>query len=775
MPDFDATIRVLALTANDSDSQLGKLGEVFGHVGFTLQSALTLECAMEAIHLNVPDLLLVDLTVQGHRAVEFCERVKSEAISADVPILLLTSAQHDLGSLMKAIAAGAGDYIDINVPCSWLRKKTELLVCQHREAAKSKKAQEALRESEDRYRDLVENSTDLLCTHDLDGLLLSANQAVIKLTGYDPKDFVNKRNIREILAPEFRDRFEMYLAALKRLGTATGVMQVVTSSGERRIWEFTNSLRTEGLPAPIVRGMAHDITDRWNAEIALRESEARYRRIVETTEQGVWTIDANDRTTFVNAKMAHMLGYTPDEMQGMSLLNFVHEEDAPLAQNTIERSRLGLREHQDFRFRRKDGSDLWTIVATNPIYDKNSEYAGALAMVSDITDRKRLEQQLLQAQKMEAVGRLAGGLAHDFNNLLTAILGYSELSLPLLQPGSPLRGNFEQIKKAATKASSLTAQLLAFGRRQVLQPRVLNLNDVVTEMNKILCRLIGEDIDLATCLGSGLERVKVDPSQIEQVILNLAVNSRDAMPDGGRLTIETANVNLDESYAQSHPEVQPGPYVMLAVSDSGCGMDEDTKAQIFEPFFTTKEMGKGSGLGLSTVYGIVNQSGGHIWTYSEPGHGTTFKIYFPAFTEPCEDHGPVHEGSTASGGSETILLVEDDDAVRGLASEILRTSGYKVLEAPSADDALRICEKHGSRIDLLLSDVVMPKMSGRRLAQLLTQSFPHLKVLYMSGYTENAIVHHGVLELDIAFLQKPFTPEALTARVRDTLSAPRQA
>ena len=380
------------------------------------------------------------------------------------------------------------------------------------------------------------------------------------------------------------------------------------------------------------------------------------------------------------------------------------------------------------------------------------------------------EKQLVQSQKLEAVGRLAGGISHDFNNLLTVILGYSDIMKRNLPDGDPLRRNLEEIIRASERAASLTRQLLAFSRKQVMQPKVFDLTTVVSDLGKMLRRMIGEDIELRVTSESDLGNIKADPVQLEQVIMNLVVNARDAMPKGGKLSIEMTNVYLDESYSQDHVSVVPGDYVMLAISDTGCGMDEETRQRIFEPFFTTKEQGKGTGLGLSMVYGIVKQSGGNIWVYSEEGRGTTFKIYFPRVTAAAEEYKRASNGLDMPQGSETILLVEDAEWVRTLAREVLETAGYRVLEAANADAAIRLCDSiNGDRIDLLLTDVVMPGMSGNEMSRILLVKHPGMPVLYMSGYTDDAIVQHGVLEAGINFLQKPFTPAALAMKVREVL------
>ena len=387
------------------------------------------------------------------------------------------------------------------------------------------------------------------------------------------------------------------------------------------------------------------------------------------------------------------------------------------------------------------------------------------------TTREELEQQLRQSQKMEAIGRLAGGVAHDFNNLLTAINGYSSLALQRANPDDRIRGYLEEIKKAGERAANLTRQLLAFGRKQMLKPVVLNLNDVVSDMNKMLRRLIGEDIRFTAKFDPELDPIRADPGQIEQVLVNLVVNSRDAMPQGGNLTIETANFESDAEFAGKHLGLAPGHYVMLAVSDSGCGMDDKTKARIFEPFFTTKEKGRGTGLGLSTVYGIVKQSGGSVWVYSETGKGSVFKVYFPVLQEGAEFPKPTLVETPVPRGSETILVVEDEDVVRGLARKILEQAGYYVLDARGGEEAVRLCRELPGPIHLLLTDVVMPERSGKEIAQCMAKLRPSTRVLYMSGYTDDAIVHHGVLDSDVEFIQKPFTPIALARKVREVLDA----
>jgi two-component system, cell cycle sensor histidine kinase and response regulator CckA len=508
--------------------------------------------------------------------------------------------------------------------------------------------------------------------------------------------------------------------------------------------------------------------ERKRAEGRIRESEARLRVLIEQLPAVLWTVDKDLRFTSALGAGLARLKLRPNEIVGVSLQDYFETSDPTFVPFAAHRRALA-GEPVTFHVEWKNGSYACHV---EPLRGADGEDLGVICMALDITDRKELEERFRQAQKMEAVGRLAGGIAHDFNNLLMVIQGYADLLAERLPAGDPARRSAEQIQMASQRAASLTQQLLAFSRKQILAPKVLSVHTVVSDMEKILRRLIGEDIHLETSSEKDLGLVKADRSQIEQVILNLAVNARDAMPGGGRLTIETANVELDASFARDPQVLAPGNYVMLSVTDSGTGMDTDTQAHIFEPFFTTKEKGKGTGLGLATVYGIVKQSGGYVWVYSEPGLGATFKIYLPRIAEGAgaADREPSEGRTLARGSSETVLLVEDERGVRELAREYLETSGYRVIEAEDGHTALELAGMHAGPIDVLLTDVVMPGIGGRELAQRVTQIRPAIKVLYMTGYTDHAIVHHGILESGAVLLQKPFTLATLASKLHEILA-----
>jgi len=509
--------------------------------------------------------------------------------------------------------------------------------------------------------------------------------------------------------------------------------------------------------------------ERKRAETALGRSEATYRSLVEDSPFAIFRSTPDGRLLAVNPALVSMLGYESEaQLLQCNMARDIYVDPAERERRVAEVMARGSLTTETV-WRRRDGKTITVRAIGRVVRDAQGNVEYFNAMAEDITEHRLLEDRLRQAQKMEAIGRLAGGVAHDFNNLLTGILGCADLLMETLGPDAPGRDDVAEIRQAAVRAADLTRQLLAFSRQQVLAPQVLDLNALVGNMEKMLKRLIGEHIELRAALAPELGAVKADAGQLEQVIVNLAVNARDAMPDGGRLTIETRNAQLDATYVEEHTPVVPGAYVLLAVTDSGTGMDAETKSHIFEPFFTTKELGKGTGLGLPTVFGVVKQSGGYVWVYSEPGQGTTFKIYLPRVAETAAAAAPRAAEPASLRGSETILLVEDDETVRGLTRRLLVARGHTVVLASQGEEALQLAQRHAGRIHLLVTDVVMPGMSGRELADRMQALLPGIKVLFLSGYTDDAIVRHGVLEPGVAFLQKPFAADALARKVREVL------
>jgi PAS domain S-box-containing protein len=552
-------------------------------------------------------------------------------------------------------------------------------------------------------------------------------------------------------------------------------VQTVNEDLERIVAERTTELNRSNEQLQLQ--LAH----RLQVEEARQKEQEFLGAILQTMDDGIAACNASGVLTHLNRAAREFHGFTeepwPAEEWAERFAVYLPDGKTPMKTEELPlvRALRGERvRNEEVVIRPKQGAMRRLLISGQAMHGQNGEKLGAVVVYRDITELKQLEQQVIHAQKMEALGRLAGGVAHDFNNLLTIINGYSQLLLERVEPQGPVHDQLDQILKAGERAASLTRQLLAFSRKQILQPQVVDLNAVVSDTDKMLRRLIGEEIELSTVLRPDLGRVKVDPAQIEQVIMNLAINARDAMPRGGKLTIETANVDLDEAYARAHTEVRPGAYVMLALSDNGCGMDAETQARIFEPFFTTKEIGNGTGLGLSTVYGIIKQTGGHVSVYSEVGRGTTFKVYLPRLDKPVELAEEIKAQGADPSGTETILVVEDEAGVRMLIQSILESHGYTVILAGSPVEAATLSEKHTGRIHLLLTDVVMPSFSGKELADHLTFSRPDMKVLFISGYTADAIVHHRVLDAGTQFLQKPFTPNALLRKVRETIDKPSQ-
>ena len=635
----------------------------------------------------------------------------------------------------------------------------------------------ALRTAQERLAHVVSSSPAVLYSLKVEGqnlvpMWVSAN--ILHLTGYTQKENQGAEWWAERVHPEDLERVMTQIPTLLSEGFVRREYRFRHKDGTYGWVGDEQRLLRDAAGKPIeVVGSWSDVTPRKQAELRLLESEEQYRLLFDSNPQPMWVYDEETLAFLaVNDAAVKHYGYSHGEFLSMTIRDIGRFEGAQLLDENFvhshaEPDRKASPSPRVWAHRKKDGRLIDVEIAVGSIEFRGRK--AGLVLVTDVTERKHLETQLLQSQKMDSVGRLAGGVAHDFNNLLGVITGYGELLAGRLPNDPQLKRYVNDILKAAARAAGLTRQLLAFSRKQVLQPRVLDLNAVVAEMEKMLRRLIGEDVQLITVFDERLEGVLADPGQMEQVLMNLAVNARDAMPRGGRLTIETANVDLDATYARSRPGVKPGPHVMLAVSDTGHGMEPEVLGHIFEPFFTTKEAGKGTGLGLATVHGIVKQSGGHIFVYSERGQGTTFKIYLPRVEAGKVAEAPAAPQAELHRGSETVLLVEDEESLRGIVRECLEASGYSVIEARHAGHALELAEGHSAPIHLLITDVIMPGMSGSQLAAALTASHAETRVLYMSGYTDDAVVLHGVLAADVSFLQKPFTTDALARKVREVL------
>ena len=626
------------------------------------------------------------------------------------------------------------------------------------------------------YRALLDAAPDAMVIVNQAGEIVLLNLQAEKQFGYR-RDELLGQHVKNIIPQGFAERLVADALRSAEDALAQQIGKGIELTGRRKNGsDFPIEIMLSPLESAegvLVTAAIRDISVRKDAEKHLAQMEGRYRGLLEAAPDAMVVVNQSGEIVLLNVQAEKHFGYRRDELVGQKVKNIIPEGFAErliadgtrsAAEALAQQIGMGI----ELYGRRKNGSDFPIEIMLSPL--ESAEGVLVTAAIRDITERKHLERMLRQAQKMEAVGQLAGGVAHDFNNLLGVILGYADLLLVQPALNDSQRRDLGEIQKAGVRAALLTRRLLAFSRKQVLQPKVLDLNTVVLGAEKLLQRLIGENIELRVVLNPALGRVKADSGQLEQIIMNLAVNARDAMPEGGKLTIETSNVEIDEQYAAQHDAALAGPHVMLAVTDTGCGMDAKTKAHIFEPFFTTKEFGKGTGLGLATVYGIVKQSGGWIWVYTEPGLGTTFKIYLRCVNPAIEIVLPSDKMEKVAGGSQTILIVEDDAALLQVTHRSLEEVGYAILAARSPAEAIHISENHPGPIHLMVTDVIMPGMSGDKLANYLSVLRPEMKVLYVSGYTDHTIVHHGVLEPGLAFLQKPFSPKTLARKVGEVLT-----
>ncbi len=658
-----------------------------------------------------------------------------------------------------------------------------------KDITREKRYAEKLERSLKQLEALLETAEVLIVMADPEGKIVLFNRACEELTGFKRQEVLG-RDLLDLLVPQewhptVKARFSnphdpsLRLPHLNPCRTKEGLERMIE-------WRCSPLPSPEG-EAPYILGTGMDITERLKLEQNLRDTYSLLAHVLSTSPIVTYVLaprEGQTQTIWISDNITEITGYSVKQaMEPGWWEDNLHPDDLDQAlelKNTMW-SRAGKTLTHRYRFRRKDGSYMWVRDEIRILRNERGEPVEAIGAWVDITEhvnsreeKEKLQAQLRQAQKMEAVGRLAGGVAHDFNNMLTVIQGYAEICLQRLKPADPLYQDIREILNAAGRSSELTRQLLAFSRKQIISPRSLDINEQLFAMEKMLRRIVGEDILLQISPQEDLWPVFMDPAQLDQAVANLVVNSRDAMPSGGKLLLETQNVLLDEKYCQSHPGSSPGEYVLLAVTDTGCGMDRETMEKAFEPFFTTKEEGKGTGLGLSTLYGIMKQNNGLIQLYSEPGLGTTVKLYFPRYGGQEEVQAVPKASLHEPRGSETVLLVEDEETVRKLARTMLEQLGYKVLEASSPGEALTICEKHQGEIHLLLTDVVMPLMNGKELSQRIRAMRPSVKSLFMSGYTTNTVSHHGVLEKGVCFIQKPFNRQDLANKVRQALDQARE-
>jgi PAS domain S-box-containing protein len=670
----------------------------------------------------------------------------------------------------RRLLSKQGDPITIEVSTRCLRDGR--LIAIGRDVTARRAAEEALKASEALTRSVVYTAVDGIITADENGVIQSFNPAAERLFGYPAAEVLGE-NLSLLMPPADAQAHNGYL----RRYLETGVRNIIGIGRE------TTARRKDGTLFPIelavsemllpgrrlFTGIVHDITARKQSEAALEATNAKLEAVIATSPLAVVTLDLAGAVLGWNPAAERIFGWTAAEVTGHLIPTVADGERGEFIRSLAENARGPTQTGIERRRYRKDGSpvdiSVWTALLRGP----DGEASAVLAIAADVTERKLVEEQFRHAQKMDAVGRLAGGVAHDFNNLLTVITGYGQMSLDRAAADPQLHAHIEEVLKAAEQATALAGQLLLFGKHRAATYEALDLRRIIERMTPELRHIAGASIELVIEAPEDLGGVRADAGQIEQVVVNLVSNACDAMPSGGRLAIGLANVELDRGFVQSHVGVTEGPYVLVTVSDTGTGIPPEMRARLFEPFFTTKERGKGAGLGLSSVYGIVRQSGGHIWVSSEPGRGATFKIYLPRVERPVLRRMPQPEKPPQHPSVETVLLVEDEAGVRALVREILRQRGYQVLEAADADDALRLCRDHDGRIHLLLTDVVMPVMSGRELAERVSDIRPDLRVLYMSGYTDNIVIHHGVNAGDTDFLQKPFTPAVLARKVREVL------
>jgi PAS domain S-box-containing protein len=793
------------LIVDDNANNLRMISDFLENQAFDLLVAEDGESGLERAQYVLPDIILLDILMPEMDGFETCRRLKAAKSTREIPVIFMT-ALSETEHKVKAFQAGAVDYItkpfqkeevlarlrvhlQLRELTAGLREakaslertvadRTAQLVAANRKLeekiADRNRAFESMQASEKKFKAVLNQSYQFIGLISLDGRVVEANQSALSFIGKGIADIQGKHFWDTpwcSYSPELQEklRASVYRAAGGEFVHFEASHPAM--DGTLHVFDFSlKPVLDESGRVFVLTAEGRDITELKEAGEALAASGEYLDKIINSVGDPILVKDSQHRWVLLNDAFCEFTGFPRETLLGKSDYDFFprHEADEFWAKDEIVLKTGKENINEETVTNARGEVRIITTKKTRYIDEKGAAFI--VGILRDLTEYKTIEEQLRQTSKMEAIGTLAGGVAHDFNNLMMAVIGYSELALEELSPDAPLYEDITQIKKAGENAAALTRQLLAFSRKQVIQPRVVNLNSELSQIKKMLGRIIGEDIELKIHCASDLWLITIDPILIEQVVMNLSINARDAMPKGGTLIIETSNILLDEAYASHHTEVTPGHYVMLTISDTGIGMDAETKSHIFEPFFTTKVKGKGTGLGLATVYGIVKQSGGHIWVYSEIDHGTTFKIYLPRSDTREQSEAIKKEAEAVKGGTETILVVEDDENVRTLIGKVLRPYGYTILEAPGGNQALELLDQQHVDLDLLITDVVMPEMGGRQVADAVTARYPPgIGILFMSGYTDNAIVHHGVLDADTNFLQKPFSPKGLAKKVRQVL------